>query len=151
MNLGSKICFSRKPDRGRVPLMAQFECDDPRILPGYNPGLMPQVDGLLDPGIQPANRFDMARLEFVAAYYQVNKLQLEKEEGNESSSMLSLRAQCLERIRALNDFYQPYGIYCSPIIVKGWVKALQIMVPPLSNPAPDTLKISSSKTEILLA
>ena len=130
--------------------MLNVDITDPRTLPGFRSSLMPFVEGLLEPGTTPINRFELACLQFASAFYEVNKLQVDVQSGKSSPFIEDMKLRHLQSILELNNFYHSFGIHCSPIILRGNVKALQIMRPPHSTKQTDPLKPTFRKGDFTL-
>lgn len=107
---------------------------DPRLLSDFDPALYPQCDEVAAPSPYDVGVIALRKLEFLAAYYEINRCH---------QALLSVRAskhglveertalQAIERALlardALDDKYAPLGVAATPVFEKGFVKTVNFV------------------------
>jgi hypothetical protein len=95
---------------------------DPRLEPGFDPAHFPLCDGQPPPPPDTADPVEIRQLEFLAAYYRVNRLQARLEAVRrgggrraERPLLRDLEAAIRERDR-IEDKYEPEGFLGEPLM-----------------------------------
>jgi hypothetical protein len=102
---------------------------DPRERPEFRAEFYPSAGGQLPPEPGAPDPHDRVKLEFLGAYYAINRAQdhlagVRTQVPGESRKQLERAAleqvECALRDRdALEDFYAPYGIIAEPVMQEG--------------------------------
>ena len=102
---------------------------DPRLERDFDPKLYPKANGALPPAPEAEDRDDRIKIEFCAAYYQLNRLQTgltEMRRGASYSAGDGRERELMQEIEKhlrirdeLEDRYTPYGVIAETILKDG--------------------------------
>lgn len=120
-----KTPISRKNLRSAKPQQMDFtpppDFNDPRIAPGFQRKHWPLCDGSHGPAVGTTDLHQRRCLEFLALYYELNKLQAQllasraqNSPDGKSRSLLAAIASCTNDLEKLEDHYAPIGFYGEP-------------------------------------
>jgi hypothetical protein len=105
---------------------------DPRKAPGFNPDWYPKADGREAPASDSTDACDRIRLQFLAAYYELNcaytclqafRSANPKKPGAAQAGELTALKQIEELLRrrdALEDQFAPLGVIAEPVMQQGF-------------------------------
>lgn len=117
------------------PIQPSGGFDDPRGRPDFLPAFYPKANGQEAPPLQATERHDRIVLEFLAAYYDLNRLYaglLEVRQAPPSPERAGAereRLQAMEKVLIirdeLEDRYAPFGVIAEPVVENGLAVNLQ--------------------------
>jgi hypothetical protein len=110
--------------------------EDPRSRSGFLSHYYPSANGKPAPPADSTERNDLIMLEFLAAYYEINReyarlLEVRKEpESPERSAAERERLQAIESVLilrdGLEDRYAPFGVIAEPVVKDGFTVDLKV-------------------------
>jgi len=113
-------------NQGTVVTPSQFEPSaqsvDPRRQPGFQSRHWPLCDGKEAPAPETQDLHERRCLEFLAAFYQLNRLQnrllIAQKSGDseEAQALLTEISQATMELEALEDRYAPIGFFGEPVL-----------------------------------
>jgi hypothetical protein len=131
---------------------------DPRTLPNFDPRLFPRCDGSEPPEANATDMIAERTLEFLAAFYEINKqyqrlvrLRQSKPAGSPTESerpiLQAIEGAILAK-EALDMRYSPLGFAASPVFVEGFITDVIFGAPQFQRNLPARI---SSGASIFLA
>jgi len=114
--------------------MEQKHIQDPRTCEGFLSNFYPRANAKDPPPPDATSRNDRVKLEFLAAYYELNRLHARllsarqeadpaRRDEAEHEAMLAIEKALIIR-DALEDRYAPFGVIAAPVVVNGFITDL---------------------------
>ena len=114
----------------------QSGAEDPRSRSGFLPQFYPSANGKAAPPVDAAEQNDRITLEFLAAYYEINReyerlLEVRKiPDSRQRSEAERERFQAIEKVLivrdGLEDQYAPFGVIAEPVVRDGFTVDLRV-------------------------
>jgi len=114
----------------------QSGAEDPRSRNGFVPHFYPSANNKAAPPVDAAEQNDRIMLEFLAAYYEINRgyaRLLEVREKPDSPERNEAERECLRAIEntlirrdGLEDRYAPFGVIAEQVVKEGFTVDLRV-------------------------